>query len=121
MDPITKTLFHKYTVNACNSLYTNQNRRRSFSTIRRKTEKKNNRELNKWSLNSNLNVSDENLHRSLFSASDKNRVKMFEQFATIVKELSVGKQSAIWTENTVMKILFTGATSFNRKFVQQMK
>ena len=34
------------------------------------TLKKVNREIYQWSMNNNLNVSDENLHRSLFSISD---------------------------------------------------
>ena len=41
---------------------------------------------------------------------------MHEQFAIMVKELSVGKHSEIRMENTVMQILFIGTLSSKKKF-----
>ena len=64
-------------------------------------------------MNSNLYVSDENLHRKLFSTSD--RVKLLEQFAITGQESSVRKHSQIRMENTVIKILFTGTTTFQQE------
>ena len=71
MDPITKILYHNYTIAACNPLYPNvvkleDGRFQQYG----ETLKKFNREIYQWSMNNNLNVSDENLHRSLFSISD---------------------------------------------------
>ena len=77
--------------------------------------KKFNREVYQWSLDSNLNVGDENLDRSICT-SDVKSVKILEQFAIVAKQLSVGKHSDTGIENTVMKISFTGTTSFNREF-----
>ena len=68
MDPITKTLYHNYTIAACNPLYANVVKLEDGSFQQYgETLKKFNREIYQWSMNKNLHVSDENLHRSLFS------------------------------------------------------
>ena len=46
-----------------------------------------------------------------------NRVKLLEQFAIIVKELSVGKHSEICMEYTVMNFFFTGTLSSKNNFL----
>ena len=71
MDPITKILYHNYTIVACNPLYPNVVKFEdgSFQQFG-ETLKKFNREINQWSMNNNLNVNDEDLHCSLFSTSD---------------------------------------------------
>ena len=67
----TKVLYHNYTIIVCNPLYTNVVNLEDGSFQQyRETLKKFNREVYQRSINSNLNVSDENLHRSLFSASE---------------------------------------------------
>ena len=71
MDPITKILYLNYTIAACNPLYLNVVKLEDGSFQQYgETLKKFNREIYQWSMNYNLNVSDENLHRSLFSISD---------------------------------------------------
>ena len=94
VDPITKILYHNYTMAACNPLYSNANLEDSRSTIRRNDKiqqygealNKFNREIYQWSMNINLNVSFENLHRSHFSTSD---VKQ-SQIARIISYNSKG-------------------------------
>ena len=71
MDPITKILYLDYTIAACNLLYPKVVKLEDGSFQQYgETLKKFNREIYQWSTNNNLNVSDENLHRSLFSISD---------------------------------------------------
>ena len=74
MDPVTKTLYHNYTIAAWNPLYPNvvklgDDRFQQYG----ETLKKFNREIHQWLMNSNLNVSNENLHCSSFSTSDVKR------------------------------------------------
>ena len=77
MDPITKFLYHNYKIAACNSLFPNivKLEEGSFQQYG-ETLKKFNREVYQWSMNSNLNVSDENLHSSLFSASEVKQIQI---------------------------------------------
>ena len=71
MDPIRKILYHYYTIAACNPLYPNGvNLEDGSFQHYGETLKKFNREIYQWSMNNNLNVIDENLHRSLFFISD---------------------------------------------------
>ena len=71
MDPITKILYHNYEIAACNPLYPNVVKLEDGSFQQYgEMLKKFNREIYQWSMNNNLNVSDENLHRRLFSISD---------------------------------------------------
>ena len=117
MDPITEILCHNYTIAACDPLYPNVVKLEDGSFQQYgETLKKFNCEIYQWSMKSNLSVSDENLHRSLFSISDVKQSIKLEQFDIIVKEFSVGKSSKIRMENTVTKILFTGTISSNNNF-----
>ena len=60
MDPITKILYHNYTIAACNLLYPNVVKLEDGSFQQYgETLKKFNREIYQWSMNNNLNVSDE--------------------------------------------------------------
>ena len=87
MDPITKILYHNYTIAACNPLYPNVVNLEEGSFQQYKEPlKKFNREIYQWSMNNNLNVSDENLHRSLFSTSDKKQ----SQIARTIRHNSKG-------------------------------
>ena len=71
MEPIRKILYHNYTISACNPLYADVVKLEDGSLQQYgETLKKFNREIYQWLMNNNLNVSDENLHRSLFSISD---------------------------------------------------
>ena len=71
MDPITKILYHNNTIAACNPLFPNVVKLEDGSFQQcGGTLKKFNREIYQWLMSNNLNVSDENLHRSLFSISD---------------------------------------------------
>ena len=54
-------------------------------------------------MNSNLNVGDESLHRSLFCTSDLKQSQMLEQFAVKFKELLIGKHSKNPMKSRVMK------------------
>ena len=122
MDPITKTLYHNYTIAACNPLYPNVVKLEDGSFQQYgETLKKFNREIYQWSMNNNLNAIDENLHRSLFSISDVKQSQIARTMRHNSKELSVGKHSEIRMENTVMKILFIGTLSSKNNFFQQMK
>ena len=67
-------------------------------------------------MNSNLNVRDKNLHRSLFSTSDVKQSQIEQKIRHISEDLSVGKNSEIWMEKTVRKFLFTGTTSSKKNF-----
>ena len=71
MGIITENLYHNYTVTASNPLYTNVVKLEdgSFQQYGALPQKFN-REIYQWSMKNNLNVSDENLHCSLFSISD---------------------------------------------------
>ena len=71
VDPITKIFYHNYTITACNPLYPNVVKLEDGNFQQYgETLKKFNREIYQWSMNNNLNVTDQNLHRSLFSISD---------------------------------------------------
>ena len=71
MAPITKIMYQNYTIAACNPLYPNVVKLEDGSFQQYgETLKHFNREIYQWSMNSDLNVSNENLHRSLFSTSD---------------------------------------------------
>ena len=64
-------MYQNYTIAACNPLYPNVVKLEDGSFQQYgETLKHFNREIYQWSMNSNLNVSNENLHRSLFSTSD---------------------------------------------------
>ena len=104
MDPITKILYHNYTIAACNPLYPNVVKLKDSSFQQYgETLKKFNREIYQWSMNNNLNVSDENLHRSLFSISEVKQSQIAQTIRHNSKKLSVGKHSEIRMENTVIK------------------
>ena len=67
-------MYHNYTIAACKSLFPNivkleDGRFQQYG----ETLKKFNHEVYQWSMNSNLNVSYENLRSSLFSTSDVKR------------------------------------------------
>ena len=85
MDPITETFYHNNTIAASNPLYQNVVIlvESSFQKYG-ETLKKFNREIHQWSINITLSVSDENLHRNLFSPSD---VKQ-SQIATTIRHNS---------------------------------
>ena len=78
MDPITNIcnrvhifLYHNYTIAVCNPLYPNVVQLEDGRFQQNgETLKKFNLEIYQCSMNNNLNVSDENLHRSFFSISD---------------------------------------------------
>ena len=71
MDTITKILCPNYEIAACNPLYPNVVKIEDGSFQQYgEALKKINREIYQWSMHINSNVSDENLHRSLFSISD---------------------------------------------------
>ena len=71
IEPITKILYHNYTIAACNPLYPNVVKLEDGSFQQYVETLKNfNREIYQWSMNNNLNVSDQTLHCSLFSISD---------------------------------------------------
>ena len=79
MDPNTKILYHNYIIAAWNPLYPNVVKLEDASFQQYgETLKKFNREIYQMSMNSNLNVSDENQHRSLFSTSDVKLIKLLE-------------------------------------------
>ena len=68
MDPITKILYHNYTIAPCNPLYPKVVKLEDGSIQRcGKTLKRINREIYQWSMISNLNLSGENCI-STFSA-----------------------------------------------------
>ena len=65
--PIIKIVYHNYTIAACNQLYPNVVKLEDCNFQQYgETLKKFNREIYQWSMNSNLNMSDENLHRAFF-------------------------------------------------------
>ena len=71
-EPITQILYHKFTVAQCNPLYPNVVKLEDVGYQQYgETLKKFNREIYQWLMKINSNVSDENLHRSIFSTSDK--------------------------------------------------
>ena len=71
MVPITEILYHDKTIAASNPRYQNVVKLEDGNFQQYgETLKKFNREIYQWSMNVNLNVSDENLHRSLFSTSE---------------------------------------------------
>ena len=64
-------MYHNYTISACNPLYPNVVKLEDGSFQQYgEILKEINREIYQWSMNSNLNVSVENLHRNFFSISD---------------------------------------------------
>ena len=81
MDPITKILYHNYTMAACNPLFPNVVKLEDGSFQQYgETLKKFNREIYQWSMNNNLSVSNENLHCSLFSISDVKQSQIAKAF-----------------------------------------
>ena len=76
MEPITKVLCFNYTIAACNPLYPNVVKLEDSSFQQYgETLERFNREIYQWSMNSSLNVSDENLRHSFFCTSD---IKQFQ-------------------------------------------
>ena len=121
MDTITENLYQNYITAACKPRYLNVKLEDSSFQQYGETLKKFNRKIYQWLMNSILNVSNKNLHRSVFSTSDVQHSQNARKTAIIVKELSVGKHSENRTKNTVIKILFIGTTNFNKKLFEQMK
>ena len=70
MDPLTKVLYHNYTLTASKRLYPNVKLEDSSFQQYEESLKKLICEIYQWSMNTNLNVSDENLHCSLFAKAD---------------------------------------------------
>ena len=71
LNPITKFLYHNHKIAACNPLYADVVKLENSSFHKYgETVKKFNRKIYQRSMNSNLNVSNENLDRRLFSTSD---------------------------------------------------
>ena len=88
MDPVTKILYHNYTIAACKPLYQNVVKLEDGSFQQYgETLKKFNREIYQWSMNSNLNVSDKKLHRSLFSTSDVKQSQIARKTCHISKRI----------------------------------
>ena len=113
-NPSPKILYHNYTIAACNPLYPNVVKLEDGSfQLYGETLKKFDHEIYQWPMNNDLNFSDQNLHRSLFSKSD---LKKNQIARTIVKELSVKKRSKTRMKITIRTILYIGTTSFNKKF-----
>ena len=91
MDPITQILYHNNTIAVINLLYPNVVKREDGSFEQYgETLKKFHRKIYQWSMNSNLNVSDENLQRCFLSTSYIKQSQTALEFAIIVNELSVG-------------------------------
>ena len=117
MDPITKILYHNYTIAACNPLYPNVVKLEDGSFQQYGETLKNfNREIYQWSMNNNLNVSDENLHRSLFSISDLKQSQIAQTIRHNSKRIINREAFRDSDENTVMKILFIGTLSSKNNF-----
>ena len=89
--------------------------RRQLSTTW-KTLKKINRKISQWLTNSNLNVGDENLHRSPSSASNIKQGQIARTFRHNSKGIIIQDALQDLDGMTLMKLFFTGTTSFNRKF-----
>ena len=71
MKLLTKMLYRNYTITACNPLYSNVIKLEESSFHQYgETLKKFNREINYSPMNNSLNVSDQCLHRSVFSKSE---------------------------------------------------
>ena len=71
LNPITKFLYHNHKIAACNPLYADVVKLENGSFYQYgQTVKKFNRKIYQWSMNSNLNVSNENLDRKFSSTSD---------------------------------------------------
>ena len=116
LEPITKILYRNYTIAASNRLFPNVVKLEDDSFQQYgETLKKFDHKIYQWPMNNDLNFSDQNLHRSLFSTSNLKSAESLEPFATIVKELSVEKRSETRMENTILTILYIGTTSFNKK------
>ena len=79
------------------------------------TLKKFNREIYRWSMNSNLNVSNEDPYCCLFSTSDIKQSLIAQTFCYNSKKNYQSRSIPKFDrKKTVMKILFIGTTSFNR-------
>ena len=116
MDHNTKTLTHIYTIAACNPLYPNvvkleDGRLQQYGEILRKF----NFEIYQWSMNSNLNVSNECLHRSFFSTSD---VKQ-RQIAQTICHNSKGKIRREAFQDSDGKYSHENFIHWNYQFQQQ--
>ena len=71
MEPLSKILYHNYTIAACNPLYPNVVKLEDGSFQQYgETLKKFDHEKYQWPMNNDFNSSDQNLLRSLFSTSD---------------------------------------------------
>ena len=117
LEPLTKILYHNYTIAACNSLYPNVVKLEDGSFQQYgETLKKFDNEIYQWPMNNDLNSSDQNLHRSLFSTPD-----LKKESNCLNNTPSVDKRSETRMENTIMTILYIGTTSFNKKFFYQRK
>ena len=118
MDPITKILYHNYTIAACNLLYPNvvKLEDRSFQQYG-ETLKKFYRQIYQRSMKSNLIVSDENLHRSFFSTSD---VKQ-SQIAWTIRHNSQGTISSEAFQDFSNKWNNNFSEFMNRKLINLVK
>ena len=116
VEGIEKILYHNYTIAACNMLYPNvvKLEHGSFQQYG-KTLKKINREIYQWSINSNLNISDENLYRRLLSTSDVKH----SQIARTIRHNSKGITSRDAFQDSDGKYSHANFIHWNHQFQQQ--
>ena len=109
-------MIHNYTIAACNPLYPNvvkleDGRFQQYGEVLKKF----NREIYQWSMNSNLNESDECLHRSFVSTSD---VKQ-SQIAQTIRHNSKGKIKREAFQDSYGKYSHENFIHWNYQFQQQ--
>ena len=116
IDPVTNSLYHNYTIAACNPLYPNVVKLEDGSFQQYgQTLKKFNREIYQWFMNNNLNIIDENLHRSLFSISDV----ILSQIARTIRHNSKGIISREAFQNSDGKYSHENFIHWNAQFQKQ--
>ena len=116
VEGIEKISYHNYTIAACNMLYPNvvKLEHGSFQQYG-ETLKKFNREIYQWSINSNLNVGDENLYHRLFSTSDVKH----SQIARTIRHNSKGIISRDAFRDSDGKNSHANLIHWNHQFQQQ--
>ena len=87
INPITKILYHKYAIAACKLLYPNVKLEEGSFQQYGETLKKYNREIYQRLMNSKLNLSDENLHRSFISTSYVKQKQIGQTICQKIKEI----------------------------------
>ena len=117
LEPLTKIFYRNNTIAACNSPYPNVVKLEDGSFQQYgETLKKFDHKIYQWPMNNDLNSCDQNLNRSLFSASDLKK----SQIARTIRHNSKGIISREAFRDSVGKYNHDNFVHWNNQFQQKI-